>query len=180
MTAVTSATGTESVLGVAYGGVGAGGFYSALDPGSTRCAGKIAAATDKDLAVATVTATLADGQGVLVLHERALRRRRQRRSKRSWWRTTFRPTIDFGQAYVRFVNAISNAQPMTLYAKNTTTCGRGAHWRGRGVQGRRNICGGSRRCVRSRRAVDGCCDERRGSHRSVILGGTRLHDQFPR
>jgi hypothetical protein len=31
------------------------------------------------------------------------------------------PAIDFNTTYVRFVNAISNASPMTLYAKNTTS-----------------------------------------------------------
>jgi len=30
-------------------------------------------------------------------------------------------TTDFTTAYVRFVNAISNSAPMTLYAKSTTT-----------------------------------------------------------
>src|SRR5439155_7466238 len=30
-------------------------------------------------------------------------------------------TIDFSASSVRFVNAISNSSPMTLYAKNTTT-----------------------------------------------------------
>ena len=33
----------------------------------------------------------------------------------------FEATIDYTVAYVRFVNAISNSTPMTLYAKNTTT-----------------------------------------------------------
>ena len=31
------------------------------------------------------------------------------------------PAADFSTTYVRFVNAISNANPMTLYAKNTTS-----------------------------------------------------------
>jgi len=31
------------------------------------------------------------------------------------------PAIDFSVSSVRFVNAIANANPMTLYAKNTTT-----------------------------------------------------------
>jgi hypothetical protein len=31
------------------------------------------------------------------------------------------PDIDFSVSYVRFVNAIANSNPMTLYAKNTTT-----------------------------------------------------------
>ena len=38
----------------------------------------------------------------------------------SWWKILADRT-DFGFATVRFVHAISNGNPMTLYAKNTTT-----------------------------------------------------------
>ena len=62
ITAVLSATGTESTTGTVYGGAGASGFYSAIDPGQYTLAGKIAATVDKDLAVSTVPATLEDGK----------------------------------------------------------------------------------------------------------------------
>jgi hypothetical protein len=55
MTAITSATGSESTNGVAYGAVGSGGLYAAIAPGAYSLEGKIAAATDKDLAVAKST-----------------------------------------------------------------------------------------------------------------------------
>jgi hypothetical protein len=40
MTAVQSTSGTESTSGVAYGGVGANGAYSAIDPGQHALAGR--------------------------------------------------------------------------------------------------------------------------------------------
>ena len=46
VTAISSAIGSESALGVAYGSVGSGGFYSALTPGQYAFTGKIAAVVD--------------------------------------------------------------------------------------------------------------------------------------
>ncbi len=120
VTAIQSTTGTESTLGVAYGAVGLGGFYSAVEPGQYTLTGRISATTDKDLAIATVNTTLEDGK------------------KYSFYMSGFYNTtaktveafvvpddypdaIDFSVAHVRFVNAISNSSPMTLYVKNTTT-----------------------------------------------------------
>ena len=120
MTAINSATGTEAVTGVAYGAVGSGGFYASIDPGQRVLTGKIAAATDKDLAISPLTTTLEDGKAYSYYMS-------------GFYSTTtktvesfvvedpFSTTLDFSQTYVRFVNAISNSQPMTLYAKNTTT-----------------------------------------------------------
>jgi hypothetical protein len=62
MTAISSTSGTESTTGVNYGGVGSGGFYSAIESGQHQLQGRIAAATDKDLAISSVTTTLADGK----------------------------------------------------------------------------------------------------------------------
>jgi hypothetical protein len=120
MTAIVSATGAESVLGVAYGAAGAGGFYSALDPGSYALRGRIAAATDKDLTVATVTTPLADGKAYSFYMSGPYDA--VAKSVDAFVvEDDFPATIDFAQAYVRFVHTISNAQPMTLYVKNATT-----------------------------------------------------------
>ena len=62
VTAITSATGVESTTGTIYGGVGSGGFYSAIAPGQYTLRAKIAATVDKDLAVSSVSATIADGK----------------------------------------------------------------------------------------------------------------------
>src|SRR3954471_11514675 len=60
MTAIQSTTGSEATTGIAYGGVGAGGAYSNIAPGQYALTGKIAAATDKDLAISSVTTTVED------------------------------------------------------------------------------------------------------------------------
>lgn len=113
-------TGSESTNGVAYGGVGSGGFYSGIAPGQYTLSGRIAAATDKDLPISNLTAPVEDGK------------------KYSYYLSGFYNTaaktvdgfivedpfpteIDWTAAHVRFVNAISNANPMTLYARHQET-----------------------------------------------------------
>jgi hypothetical protein len=120
LTAIQSTTGTESTNGVAYGGAGSGGFYSAVDPGQYTLTGRISATTDKDLTVSTVTTTLEDGKRYSFFMS-------------GFYNTTtknvegfvvedaYPAAFDYTQAYVRFVNAISNSSPMTLYARSTTT-----------------------------------------------------------
>jgi hypothetical protein len=120
VTAISSSTGSESTTGTVYGGVGSAGFYSAMDPGQYSFTGRIAATVDKDVPILTVPLTLADGKAYSVYMS-------------GFYNTTaktvegfaveddFSPTIDFAVASVRFVNAISNSNPMTMYAKNTTT-----------------------------------------------------------
>ena len=119
MTAISSTTGTESTLGVAYGAVGSGGFYGALDPGQYTLTGKIAAATDKDLAIATVTQALADGKAYS-LYMSGFYNTVAKTSDAFVVEDNYPAAIDFTQAQVRFVHAISNANPLTLYVKNTT------------------------------------------------------------
>lgn len=120
ISAISSSTGTESTTGTAYGAAGLAGLYSAIEPGQYTFSGRIAAATDKDLPIATIPATLADGKAYTVYLS-------------GFYNTTsktvegfaveddFSPTVDYTVATVRFVNAISNANPMTMYATNTTT-----------------------------------------------------------
>jgi hypothetical protein len=120
MTATTSATGVESTTGVVYGGVGSGGLYSAIAPGPYTLSGKIAATVDKDLAIASVNATIADGKAYS-LYLSGFYNTTTKTVEGFVVEDNFPATIDFSQATVRFVNAISNANPMTLYAKNTLT-----------------------------------------------------------
>jgi hypothetical protein len=121
MTAIGSATGSESTTGTTYGNAGAGGAYTAIAPGQYDISGKIAAATDKDLAISHVNATLEAGK------------------KYSFYQSGFYssgtktvdsfliedevppPPADTSITYVRFVNAISNSTPLTLYAKDADT-----------------------------------------------------------
>lgn len=120
LTAITSATGVESVLGVAYGGAGSGGFYSNVEPSAYTFTGKIAAAIDKDLTIASANATVAEGKAYSY-YMSGFYDAGTKTVDAFVVEDPFVPTIDFSQAYVRFVNAISNSQPMILYARNPTT-----------------------------------------------------------
>lgn len=120
VTAIVSATGTESTLGVAYGGVGVGGFYSALDPGQYTFAGKISATVDKDLAISTVNATLESGKNYS-LYISGFYNTSTKTVEGFVVEDPFPAEINYAQATVRLVNAISNANPMQLFAKNTVS-----------------------------------------------------------
>jgi hypothetical protein len=122
MTAIVSGTVTEAITGVAYGGAGNGGVYLGIAPGAHTLTGRIAAAIDKNLPIATVNATIADGNFYSFYMS-------------GFYNTTTKTVegfvvedplsvqttpINYAVAYVRFVHAISNASPLTLYARNTT------------------------------------------------------------
>lgn len=119
MTAIVSTTGTESTTGVNYGGVGAGGAYSSLDPGQYTLTGKIAAATDKDLAISSVSTTVEDGK-YYSFYMSGIYNTTTKTVEGFVVVDNFPIPTDLTVASVRFVHAISNANPMTLYAKSTT------------------------------------------------------------
>ncbi len=111
--------GAESALGVAFGGVGSGGLYSTLAPAGYTFSGRISAVVDKDLPISTVTQTLENGKKYSMYQS-------------GFYNTTTKtvesfivedpvPAQDWTVARVRFVHAISNANPMTLYARHQTT-----------------------------------------------------------
>lgn len=120
VTAIGSATGVEATTGVTYGGVGAGGFYSALPAGQYTLSGKIAATTDKDLAISNLSTTLALDKAYS-FYQSGFYDATAKTVDAFIVEDALPPQVDFSVAYVRFVHAISNANPMTLYAKNTTT-----------------------------------------------------------
>jgi hypothetical protein len=120
MTATQSTTGVEATSGVSYGGVGAGGAYDAIAAGQHALSAKIAATTDKDLAIATVNANIEDGK-YYSFYLSGIYNATTKTSDAFVVEDNFAVPTDFAQASVRFVNAISNANPMTLYAKNTTS-----------------------------------------------------------
>lgn len=113
-------TGLESTSGVAYGAAGNGAFYSAIDPGQYTFAGKIAAATDKDLAIASVTSTLENGKAYSV-YLSGFYDATTKKADAFVLEDAFSPTIDFNVVSIRFVNAIGNAQPMKLYIRIPST-----------------------------------------------------------
>jgi hypothetical protein len=120
MTAISSTTGAESTTGTASGAAASGGFYSALTAGQYTLSGRIAAATDKDLAIASVSTAVVDGKSYS-FYLSGIYDGTAKKVDAFVVEDPFPEQIDFTVASVRFVNAISNAGPMTLFAKNTTT-----------------------------------------------------------
>jgi hypothetical protein len=120
MTATTSTTGTEATTGVSFGGVGANGAYSSLAPGQYTLAGKIAATTDKDLAVSSILTTIEDGK-YYSYYISGFYNSTAKTVDGFIVEDNFAVQQDSTVTTVRFVHAISNANPMTLYAKSTTS-----------------------------------------------------------
>jgi hypothetical protein len=120
LTAISSATGIESTTGTTYGNVGSGGFYSLVDPGAYTLTGKIAATVDKDLTIASVVDTLETGKAYSY-YMSGFYNAGAKTVEAFVVEDPFNATIDFTVAYVRFVHAISNAAPLTLFARNTTS-----------------------------------------------------------
>ncbi|MEO7821992.1 MAG: DUF4397 domain-containing protein [Gemmatimonadaceae bacterium] len=120
MSAIVSTTGTESTTGTAYSGVSAGGAYSVIAPGQYTLTGRIAATTDKDLVIASVPATIGDG-AFYSFYVSGIYNSTTKTSDAFIVVDPVVPPTDFTVATVRFVHAISNANPMTLYARDTLT-----------------------------------------------------------
>ena len=114
-------TGNEAVTGVAYGsaGNGASAWYSSLDPGQVTLTGRIAAAADKDLAISNLQTSIAGGK-FYSFYLSGIYNTTTKTSE-SFIVEDVLPELDHTVAYVRFVHAISNANPMTLYITNRTT-----------------------------------------------------------
>lgn len=119
MTASLSSSGTEATTGVGYGGVGAAGAYEALDPGQYTLTGKIAATTDKDVAISPVVTTI-DNAKFYSYYISGIYNTTTKTADAFVVEDPFVAPTDFSKTTVRFVHAISNASPMTLYAKSTT------------------------------------------------------------
>lgn len=113
--------GSEATTGVAFGsgGNGTNAYYSEVPPGSVSITGRIAATTDKNLAIANLPATIEAGK----FYSYYLSGTYNTTTKTSdaFMIEDAMPAVDFGVAYVRFVNASSTTQPMTLFLTNRTT-----------------------------------------------------------
>jgi hypothetical protein len=114
-----TANGAESATGTAFGAVAAGGLYNVLSPGSVTLAGKIAAVTDNGLAVATTAANLENGK-YYSFYTSGIYNTTTKRADAFIVEDAL-PPFDYTTAYVRFVNASSNAAAVTLFAKDQTT-----------------------------------------------------------
>ena len=114
-------TGLESTAGVAYGGAGHGtsAWYSDVTPGQATISGKIAATTDKNLAISNLQTNVAAGR-FYSFYLSGIYNTTAKTSD-AFIVEDVLPPGDFNVAHVRFVNASSTTQPMTLYATNRTT-----------------------------------------------------------
>jgi hypothetical protein len=119
-TEVCTTTGAESTNGVGYGNVGAGGYYSSVEPGSYTLSGRIATATDKDVPISNLPATLEDGKKYS-FYQSGPYSSATKTVDAFVVEDPVPAQIDWTVARVRFVNAIYNANPMTLYATNQVT-----------------------------------------------------------
>jgi hypothetical protein len=120
VTAISSTTGVESTAGTASGAAASGGLYSVLTPGQYALAAKIAATTDNGLAISMVSTTLADGKNYSY-YISGIYNTTAKSAEAFVVEDAVPPTMDFTVATVRFVNAISNSTPQTLFVKSTTT-----------------------------------------------------------
>ncbi|MGV3707223.1 MAG: DUF4397 domain-containing protein [Gemmatimonas sp.] len=122
LTATLSAVGAPSPLGVAYGGVSSSGFYTGVDVGSSQFSSKLSDTTtaNRNVTVSNVTTNVEAGK-TYSYYMSGVYNTTTRTSDAFIVEDPYLETIDFTQAFVRFVNASHNSQPMILYAKNTTT-----------------------------------------------------------
>ncbi len=120
VTAISSTTGVESTIGVAFGAAATGNLYTALPAGQVSFAGKIAATVDKDLTVSTIPATLVDGKAYSV-YVSGFYDATTKQVEGFVVEDAFPDAYDFTQALVRFVNASPNSTPMQLFLRNATT-----------------------------------------------------------
>lgn len=116
MTAISSTTGAESTTGVAYGAVGSGGLYASVTPGAYALTGRISAAVDKNLAIATQNATLDDGKAYS-FYMSGFYNTVGKTSDAFVVEDAIPADIDYVNAHVRFVQASSNANPLQLIAR---------------------------------------------------------------
>jgi hypothetical protein len=119
-TSVCRSAGIESTVGTAYGAAGSGALYTQVPAGQVTLAGKIAAATDNGLAIASLSSSVDAGKFysyfVSGIYDAS-----GKKADAFIIEDPIPTTIDQTQAYIRFVNAISNSVPMVLYGKSTTT-----------------------------------------------------------
>lgn len=115
------AAGIEATTGVAYGSAGNGGnaWYSDLPPGQTTVQGRIAAATDKGLAIASAQANIEAGKYYSYYLSGIYNA--TAKTAESFIIEDPIPPTDYTVAYVRFVHAMAGVNPMRLYLINRTT-----------------------------------------------------------
>lgn len=120
--AVCLSAGREATTGTAYGSsaVSSNAWYTNQPAGNATIAAKIAATTDLGLAIANLDAPLADGK-FYSFYLSGIYNTTTKTSEAFIVEDKIPPVTDYNVAWVRFVNATSNSNPITLYLTNTTT-----------------------------------------------------------
>lgn len=116
MTAVLTSAGTEATTGTVYGGVGANGLYTGIKAGQYNLKAKLSAATDT---VSKVGVTIETGK-FYSFYTSGFYDATAKTVEGFMVEDPIPAQIDLTIAYVRFVNAIPNSSPMTLYALPAT------------------------------------------------------------
>jgi hypothetical protein len=122
---ICNTAGIEATTGVAYGGVGLAGLYSSMTPGQYTLNGRIAATTDKGLQIATAPTTIESGKAYS-FYVSGVYSTSTKKADAFVVEDAIPADFDYTGTYVRFVNAISNSSPMTLFATSTTGGGESA------------------------------------------------------
>lgn len=125
--------GQEATGGTGYGAnASTAGLYYSIAPGAYTLSGRITATTDNGVAISNTSATLENGKfysyylsGIYNTSTKTVE---------GFVVEDPLPAVDLTTTYVRFVNASSNSQPMTLHLKNAsgadTTVGAAVAYKG--------------------------------------------------
>ena len=119
-TAISSATGAEATTGTTYGNAGAAGLYTVTTPGQHTFTGRIAATTDKDVPISSVTSTLENGK-FYSFFQSGIYNTTTKNVDAFIIEDPIPARVSGDSSYVRFVHAVSNGGPLTLYATRDTT-----------------------------------------------------------
>lgn len=110
--------GIQSTGGVGYGNVGANGLYTAIDAGQYTFTGRTMTASGPSVIESSVPATIAAGK-YYSYYQSGFYNSTTKTTDAFIVEDNFPATFDWTKVLVRFVNAIGNSQPMTLYAIST-------------------------------------------------------------
>lgn len=120
MSSTLAAPGSDTTLGIGFGGVSGGAFYSAIAPGQYTIRARITSLTDRDQPIATQPVTIAPGK-YYSFYTSGMYDATTKTSDSFIVEDPIPAKINFDSATVRFVNASHNANPMTLFIKRTGT-----------------------------------------------------------
>lgn len=112
--------GIASATGTTYGNAAAGGFYAGVAPGQYTLNSRIAAATDSGATIANVPATLDDGKSYS-FYVSGIYNATTKTVDAFVVEDNYPQRVSADTTYIRFVNAVSNSGPLTLFFRNPTT-----------------------------------------------------------